>query len=67
VGTANLLVRRAKSLGVGPASFMVVQSWFFGPTALLWGLATARLAWSRAALLGLVAGVLAFLATYCTG
>jgi uncharacterized membrane protein len=64
VGSADLLVRRVTLLGVRPASFMVVQSWFFGPTALLWGLATARLAWSRTALLGLVAGVLASLATY---
>ncbi len=64
VGTADLLLRRATLRGVTPASFMVLQSWFFGPTALAWAVATGSLRWSRGLLLGPVAGVLAFVATY---
>jgi drug/metabolite transporter (DMT)-like permease len=64
VGTADLVVRRATLQGISTASFMVLQSWFFGPTALAWTLATGSLRWHRAILLGPVAGVLAFVATY---
>ena len=64
VGTADLLLRRATLRGVTPASFMVLQSWFFGPTALAWAAGTASLRWSRGLLLGPLAGVLAFVATY---
>ena len=64
VGTADLLLRRATLRGVRPGSFMVLQSWFFGPTALTWALATGSLRWNRAILFGPVAGVLAFVATY---
>jgi uncharacterized membrane protein len=64
VGTADLLLRRATLRGVRPASFMVLQSWFFGPTALGWAVATGSLRWNRAVLFGPVAGVLAFVATY---
>lgn len=64
VGSADLLLRRATLRGVTVASFMVLQSWFFGPTALVWAVATGSLRWSRAILLGPVAGVLAFVATY---
>jgi uncharacterized membrane protein len=64
VGTADLLLRRATLRGVRPGSFMVLQSWFFGPTALAWAVATGSLRWSRAILWGPVAGVLAFVATY---
>ncbi|MBI4637167.1 MAG: EamA family transporter [Candidatus Rokubacteria bacterium] len=64
VGTADLLLRRATLRGVTPASFMVLQSWFFGPTALAWAVATGSLRWSGGILFGPVAGVLAFVATY---
>ena len=64
VGTADLLLRRATLRGVRPGSFMVLQSWFFGPTALAWALATGSLRWNRAILFGPVAGVLAFVTTY---
>ncbi len=64
VGTADLVLRRATLRGVTPGSFMVLQSWFFGPTALAWALATGSLRWSRGILFGPVAGVLAFVATY---
>ena len=64
VGTADLLLRRATLRGVRPGSFMVLQSWFFGPTALTWALATGSLRSNRAILFGPVAGVLAFVATY---
>lgn len=64
VGISDLVLRRAALRGVQPASFMVLQSWFFGSTALTWSLATGSLRWSRAVLLGPVAGGLAFVATY---
>lgn len=64
VGTADLLLRRAALRGYAPASFMVLQSWFFGPTALAWAAATGTLRWSPASLVGLGCGVLAFVATY---
>jgi drug/metabolite transporter (DMT)-like permease len=64
VGTADLVLRRATLRGVPTASFMTLQSWFFGPTALAWALATGRLTWSRAVLFGPLAGGLAFVATY---
>lgn len=64
VGTADLLLRRATLRGVTPASFMVLQSWFFGSTALTWAVATGSLRWSPGILLGPLAGVLAFVATY---
>ncbi|MFQ5974668.1 MAG: hypothetical protein ACE5Q3_20275, partial [Alphaproteobacteria bacterium] len=64
VGTADLLLRRATLRGIRPASFMVVQSWFFGPAALAWAVATSSLRWSRGLLFGPMAGVLAFVAGY---
>ena len=64
VGTADLLVRRATLRGITIASFMVLQSWFFGSTALIWALATGTFRWSPANLVGLACGVLAFVATY---
>lgn len=64
VGTADLVLRRATLRGVPTASFMVLQSWFFGPTALTWALVTGRFSWSRGVLFGPVAGILAFVATY---
>lgn len=64
VGTADLLLRRATLRGVTPASFMVLQSWFFGSTALGWAVATGSVRWSRGILFGPVAGVLAFVASY---
>lgn len=64
VGTADLVLRRATLRGVAPASFMVLQSWFFGPTALVWAVATSGLRWSHGLFFGPAAGVLAFVATY---
>jgi uncharacterized membrane protein len=64
VGASDLLLRRATLRGVAPASFMVLQSWFFGSTALSWAAATGSLRWSRGLLFGPLAGVLAFVATY---
>jgi uncharacterized membrane protein len=64
VGTADLLARRAALRGVATASFMVLQSWFFGPTALIWAVATGSVRWSVGFLFGPLAGVLAFVATY---
>ena len=64
VGTADLLFRRATLSRFTPASFMVLHSWFFGPTALAWAAATGSLKWNPASLWGLVAGVLTFVSSY---
>lgn len=64
VGTADLLFRRATLSGFRPASFMVLHSWFFGPTALAWAAATGSLQWKPASLWGLGAGALTFLSSY---
>lgn len=64
VGTADLLARRATLRGVATASFMLLQSWFFGPTAFAWAVATGSVRWSPGVLVGPGAGVLAFVATY---
>lgn len=64
VGTADLLTRRATLRGVTTGSFMVLQSWFFGPTAFAWAVATGSVRWSVGFLFGPLAGVLAFVATY---
>lgn len=64
VGTADLLFRRATLRRFTPASFMVLQSWFFGPTALAFAAATGTFHWSPAVLWGPVAGLLSFVATY---
>jgi uncharacterized membrane protein len=64
VGTADLLMRRATLRGIRPASFMVLHSWFFGPTALAWALGTGSVRLGRGILYGPLAGVLTFVATY---
>lgn len=64
VGTADLLFRRATLSRFTPASFMVLHSWFFGPTALAWAAATGSLKWNPASLWGLVAGTLTFVSSY---
>lgn len=64
VGTADLLFRRATLGRFTPASFMVLHSWFFGPTALIWAAATGSLQWNPASLWGLVAGALTFVSSY---
>lgn len=64
VGTADLLFRRATLSRFAPASFMVLHSWFFGPTALFWTAATGSLRWSPASLWGLLAGALTFVSSY---
>jgi uncharacterized membrane protein len=63
-GTADLLFRRATPHRFTPASFMVLQSWFFGPTALAFAAATGTFRWSPAILFGPVAGGLTFVSTY---
>lgn len=62
-GTADFVYRRAARAGAAASSFMVVQSWFFGPTAIVFGLVTGALVWHPALALGPVAGVLLFAAT----
>jgi uncharacterized membrane protein len=64
LGVADLLFRRATFRRFAPASFMVLQSWFFGPTALAFAAATGTFRWKSAILFGPLAGCLAFVSTY---
>jgi uncharacterized membrane protein len=64
LGTGDVLYRRATAFEMTPASFMTVQSWFFGPTALVLAIATGTLRWTPAILVGLVCGALSFCASY---
>ncbi len=64
VGTADLLFRHATLSRFTPASFMVVHSLFFGPTALAWAVATGSLEWNPASLWGLLTGALTFVSSY---
>jgi uncharacterized membrane protein len=60
VGVADFVYKRAALAGVAPSSFMLVQSWFFGTTAFLFGLATGTLRFHPALLLGPVAALVVF-------
>jgi len=40
VGLADFLYKRAALAGVVPSSYLLVQSWFFGPTAFVFGIAS---------------------------
>jgi len=64
VGTADLLFRRATLSRFPTASFMVIHSLFFGPTAVAWAVATGNLEWNPASLWGLVTGALTFVSSY---
>ncbi len=64
VGTADLLFRRATLSRFPTASFMVIHSLFFGPTAAAWAVATGNLEWNPASLWGLVTGALTFVSSY---
>ncbi|HEY6863723.1 MAG TPA: DMT family transporter, partial [Burkholderiales bacterium] len=63
-GLADFVYKRAAAAGAQPHRFLMVQTWFFTPLAILYGAATGTLAYSRGAAWGLVAGVLAVVGYY---
>jgi uncharacterized membrane protein len=60
VGAADFLYKRAAVAGAAPSTFLMVQSWFFGATALAFGLVTHALRFRPALLLGPLAALVIF-------
>src|SRR6266566_5175798 len=63
-GVADFVYKRGAAAGAEPHHFLMVQTWFFTPCALLYGLASGTLAFNVAALWGAVAGVCAVVGYY---
>ncbi|HZR70613.1 MAG TPA: DMT family transporter [Burkholderiales bacterium] len=63
-GLADFVYKRAAAAGAQPHRFLMVQTWFFTPLAIGYGIATGTLLPSRGALWGLLAGVLAVVGYY---
>ena len=60
VGVADFVYKRAAVAGAVPSSFLLVQSWFFGATAFVFGIVTGTLRFHPALLLGPLAAVSVF-------
>jgi uncharacterized membrane protein len=63
-GVADFVYKRGAAAGAEPHHFMMVQTWFFTPCALLYGLISGTLTFNAAALWGAPAGVLAIVGYY---
>jgi uncharacterized membrane protein len=59
-GLADFVYKRAALARAVPSSFLLVQSWFFGATALVFGIASGNLRFHLSLLLGPLAAVLVF-------
>ena len=60
VGAADFVYKRAATAGAVPSSFLLVQSWFFGATAFVFGVLTGSLRFHPALLLGPLAAASVF-------
>jgi drug/metabolite transporter (DMT)-like permease len=63
-GFADFVYKRGAAAGAEPHHFLMVQTWFFTPCALLYGLASGTLAFNAASLWGAAAGVCAVVGYY---
>jgi drug/metabolite transporter (DMT)-like permease len=63
-GLADFVYKRAAAAGAQPHRFLMVQTWFFTPLAIVYGIATGTLAYSRGAAWAMLAGVLAVVGYY---
>ncbi len=63
-GLGDLTYKRAAMAGVAAHHFLMVQTWFFSTTVVLYGLVTHTLVFDAAALWGALAGLFAFSAFY---
>lgn len=63
-GIGDLVYKRGAVAGVPAHQFLMVQTWFFAPTVLLYGLLTQTLAVEPVALWGAIAGFFAFSGFY---
>lgn len=63
-GLADLTYKRAAAAGICAHHFLMVQTWFFSSTVVLYGLATHSLLFNAASLWGAFAGLFAFAGFY---
>ena len=63
-GLADFVYKRAAAAGAQPHRFLMTQTWFFTPLALLYGVATGTLHFSAGMLWAAVAGVCAVAGYY---
>jgi drug/metabolite transporter (DMT)-like permease len=63
-GLADFVYKRGAAAGAEPHHFLMVQTWFFTPCALLYGLISRTLVFHAAALWGAAAGVCAVVGYY---
>lgn len=63
-GLADFVYKRGAVAGALPHRFLMVQTWFFSPLALLYGILSGTLAFNSGALWGLAAGVLVVIGYY---
>lgn len=63
-GLADFVYKRAAGAGVQAHQFLMLQAWFFAPTALLYGLSSGTLAFTASALWGAAAGLFAYTGLY---
>jgi len=63
-GLADFVYKRAASAGAQPHQFLMVQTWFFSSSALLYGLVSGSLAFNAGALWGAAAGLFVVIGYY---
>jgi uncharacterized membrane protein len=63
-GLADFVYKRGAAAGAEPHHFLMVQTWFFNPLALLYGLISGTLVLNAASLWGAAAGVCAVVGYY---
>src|SRR5438045_1400438 len=63
-GLADFVYKRGAAAGAEPHRFMMVQTWFFTPCALLYGMTSGTLKFNAATLWGAPAGILAITGYY---
>lgn len=63
-GLGDLIYKRGAAAGAAAHRFIMVQSWFYGPTVTLYGLATGTLALERALVWGVAAGLFVYTGFY---
>jgi drug/metabolite transporter (DMT)-like permease len=63
-GLADFVYKRAAAAGAQPHRFLMVQTWFFTPLAIVYGILTGALHWNIGMLWGAAAGILAVVGYY---
>ena len=63
-GLADFVYKRGAAAGALPHQFLMVQTWFFSPLALIYGLTSGTLSFTTGAVWGAAAGVLVVIGYY---